>query len=232
MLQQQADGGIAKDITADIADWSGTFNPAALAAYQLGGKTYGVPYDIGMVGFWYNKDLFKKAGVEQPPATWTEFLDAVNKLKAANITPIALGGKAKWPGHYYWTYLAMRIARPARPPGGGDRQVVREPRLHRRRAEAQGTGRPQAVPERLPGRPLRHPRRPGRRDGQRQGRHGADGPVGADRAGRTPPVTSARRSASSLPRGRGRQGRGHRGARRRRRLRRRRGRAARRPPTS
>ncbi|WP_062429562.1 extracellular solute-binding protein [Herbidospora daliensis] len=110
VLQQQADGGIAKDITADIADWQGTFNPAALAAYQLGGKTYGVPYDIGMVGFWYNKDLFKKAGIEQPPATWTEFIDAVNKLKAANITPIALAGKAKWPGHYYWTYLAMRIA--------------------------------------------------------------------------------------------------------------------------
>ena len=36
-------------------------------------------------------------------------LEVVNKLKAANIAPIALGGKDKWPGHYYWAYLAMRI---------------------------------------------------------------------------------------------------------------------------
>src|SRR5690606_21704716 len=70
---------------------------------------YGVPYDMGMVGFWYNKVLFKQAGIERTPRTWTEFLDVVNKLKAAGITPIALAGKAKWPGHFYWTYLAMRI---------------------------------------------------------------------------------------------------------------------------
>ena len=34
----------------------------------------------------------------------------VKKLKAAGITPIALAGKEKWPGHFYWTYLAMRVA--------------------------------------------------------------------------------------------------------------------------
>jgi raffinose/stachyose/melibiose transport system substrate-binding protein len=33
----------------------------------------------------------------------------VKKLKAAGITPIALAGKDKWPGHYYWAYLAMRV---------------------------------------------------------------------------------------------------------------------------
>jgi raffinose/stachyose/melibiose transport system substrate-binding protein len=62
-----------------------------------------------MVGFWYNKSLFEKAGITQPPATWTDFLDAVKKLKAAGITPIAVGEKDKWPGHFYWVYLAMRI---------------------------------------------------------------------------------------------------------------------------
>ncbi len=37
------------------------------------------------------------------------------KLKAAGITPIALGEKDKWPGHFYWVYLATRI--------GGKRRV-------------------------------------------------------------------------------------------------------------
>jgi raffinose/stachyose/melibiose transport system substrate-binding protein len=63
-----------------------------------------------MIGFWYNKALFKKAGISAPPTTWDGFLDAVRKLKAENITPLALAGKEKWPGMYYWAYLAMRTA--------------------------------------------------------------------------------------------------------------------------
>jgi len=33
----------------------------------------------------------------------------VKKLKEAGITPLALGERDKWPGHFYWVYLAMRI---------------------------------------------------------------------------------------------------------------------------
>jgi raffinose/stachyose/melibiose transport system substrate-binding protein len=64
---------------------------------------------MGVVGFWYNKELFTKAGITTPPATWSEFLAAVKKLKAAGITPISLGEGDKWPGHFYWVYLAVRI---------------------------------------------------------------------------------------------------------------------------
>jgi raffinose/stachyose/melibiose transport system substrate-binding protein len=109
VLKQQIDAGLVKDLTGDIRSWSGNVKPLALQPYQFDGKTYGVPYDVGLVGFWYNKALFERAGIESPPATWTQYLDAVRKLKAANITPIALAGKEKWPGHYYWAYLAMRI---------------------------------------------------------------------------------------------------------------------------
>ncbi|MEW1836325.1 extracellular solute-binding protein [Nonomuraea angiospora] len=110
VLKQQVDAGLVKDISSDVADVLPNFTPAALGAYQIDGKTYGLPTDIGLVGFWYNKKLFAKAGVTQPPATWSAFLEDVKKLKAAGVTPIALAGKEKWPGHYYWAYLAMRIA--------------------------------------------------------------------------------------------------------------------------
>lgn len=110
VLKQQIDAGLVKDISGDVASVLGTFTPAALSAYQYDGKTYGLPTDVGLVGFWYNKKLFGKAGISAPPATWAEFLDDVKKLKAAGITPIALAGKEKWPGHYYWAYLALRIA--------------------------------------------------------------------------------------------------------------------------
>jgi raffinose/stachyose/melibiose transport system substrate-binding protein len=110
VLKQQIDAGLVKDISTDVAPVLDTFTKASLTAYQFDGKTYALPVDIGMVGFWYNKKLFEQAGITEPPATWSAYLDAVKKLKAAGITPIALAGKEKWPGHYYWAYLAMRIA--------------------------------------------------------------------------------------------------------------------------
>ncbi|MGW0804865.1 extracellular solute-binding protein [Nonomuraea sp. NPDC002799] len=110
VLKQQIDAGLVKDISADAASVLPTFTPAALSAYTFDGKIYGLPTDIGMVGFWYNKKLFEKAGITEPPATWAAYLEDVKKLKAAGVTPIALAGKEKWPGHYYWAYLAMRIA--------------------------------------------------------------------------------------------------------------------------
>jgi raffinose/stachyose/melibiose transport system substrate-binding protein len=76
--------------------------------YQIGGKQYGTPYELGMVGFWYNKDLFAKAGVNATPKTWGELLGVVRQLKAANVVPIALAGGDKWPAHFYWSYLALR----------------------------------------------------------------------------------------------------------------------------
>ncbi|GAB3444736.1 extracellular solute-binding protein [Actinophytocola sediminis] len=110
VLRQQIEAGLVRDITADIAPWHDTLVPTALEPYQLDGKTYAVPYDMGMVGFWYNESLFEQADIAAPPATWDELLDTVRTLKSAGITPIALAGGAKWPGHYYWTYLAMRVA--------------------------------------------------------------------------------------------------------------------------
>jgi raffinose/stachyose/melibiose transport system substrate-binding protein len=109
VLKQQVEAGLVKDITADVAPWIGSVSPTALEPYKIDGKIYGIPFDLGMVGFWYNKAHFRKAGITEPPRTWSELLDAVGKLKAAGITPIALAGQAKWPGHFYWSYLAMRL---------------------------------------------------------------------------------------------------------------------------
>ena len=77
--------------------------------YQVDGVQYGIPFDLGMVGFWYNKALFEQAGITAPPATWEELLEDVQTLKDAGITPIALGEGDKWPGMFWWAYLALRI---------------------------------------------------------------------------------------------------------------------------
>jgi raffinose/stachyose/melibiose transport system substrate-binding protein len=113
VMNSQVEAGLLQDITtaldADGGAWRNTFAPGALAVYSYKGKNYGVPWDMGMVGWWYNKDLFAKAGITSTPTTWTEFLADVKALKAAGITPIALGEGDKWPGMHIWTYLATRI---------------------------------------------------------------------------------------------------------------------------
>src|SRR3954447_6134774 len=113
IMAAQADAGALKDITSDIASWKDTINPGALSIYAYKGVQYGVPWDMGMIGVWYNKKLFSQAGISAPPATWDDFLADVGKLKAAGVTPLAIAGKDKWPSMHLWTYLVLRM-------GGGD----------------------------------------------------------------------------------------------------------------
>ncbi|MEU1161631.1 extracellular solute-binding protein, partial [Streptomyces sp. NPDC005921] len=110
VLKQQVDARLVKDLTDPTKPWADGLLPVAKEPYLLDNKTYGIPFDIGMIGFWYNKALFKKAGISTPPATWSAFLDAVKKLKAAGITPLALAGKESWTGMYYWARLDVRTA--------------------------------------------------------------------------------------------------------------------------
>jgi raffinose/stachyose/melibiose transport system substrate-binding protein len=113
IMAAQADAGLLKDITGDIADWKDTINPGAMSIYSYKGAQYGVPWDMGMIGFWYNKALFQKAAITAPPATWDDFLAAVSKLKADGVAPLAIAGKDEWPSMHLWTYLVLRN-------GGGD----------------------------------------------------------------------------------------------------------------
>ncbi|MEU4657156.1 extracellular solute-binding protein [Streptomyces sp. NPDC023723] len=109
VLKQQVDAGLVEDLTDRTREWADGMLPVAKEPYLIDDKLYGIPFDSGMVGFWYNKALFKKAGVSAPPTTWNGFLAAVRALKSENIVPLALAGKEKWPGMYYWAYLAMRV---------------------------------------------------------------------------------------------------------------------------
>jgi len=113
VLWNFADNGLVRNIAPELeGEWKDTFSAqAALNLFGRDGEYYGVPWTWGAVGMFYNKALFAEAGLdpEAPPATWAEFLTAVDALKAAGITPIALGEGEKWPGHFWWVYLATRL---------------------------------------------------------------------------------------------------------------------------
>jgi raffinose/stachyose/melibiose transport system substrate-binding protein len=110
VMQAQDKAGFLKDITKDVGSWETELAPTAVDAFKVDGKTVGVPFQVGEVVFYYNKKLFEKAGVKAEDInTWDDFLGAVKKLKAAGVTPLVVGAGEKWPMHFYYSYLVMRI---------------------------------------------------------------------------------------------------------------------------
>jgi raffinose/stachyose/melibiose transport system substrate-binding protein len=107
-LVDQQKAGKVTDLTKYVQPWIKSIGGSA-AGWQVGGKQYAVPYSVGVVGFWYNKQLFTQAGIAAAPRTWPQFLSAISKLKAAGITPIAIGSKDQWPDAFYWDYLAVKL---------------------------------------------------------------------------------------------------------------------------
>lgn len=78
-------------------------------AIETDGKIYTLPVYTHIANLYVNTALFDKAGAKIP-TTYTELLDAVEKLKAAGITPALLGEKDRWPGMYWYDMIAMRQA--------------------------------------------------------------------------------------------------------------------------
>lgn len=96
------------DVIPDTIESVGaTVNP-----WQVDGKTYGVPFTFGIEGFWYNTELFAQAGIDTPPATLDELIDAAGALREAGITPIAVGAGDKWPAAHWWYQFALHSCSP------------------------------------------------------------------------------------------------------------------------
>lgn len=70
---------------ADMSDKVNTddFYDFKQSAVEYDGKTYGVPFDTGVTGLFYRKDLFEKAGFEDKDLqniTWNEFMEIGEKV--------------------------------------------------------------------------------------------------------------------------------------------------------
>lgn len=112
VLAQQAEAGVLQDIGAMMTpEWADSLSAASLAAFTVDGKVYGIPTNANEIVFWTNTDLASKAGIDLGAIkTWDDFLAGVKKAKEAGITPIVVGGKDKWPLHFYYGYLMVREA--------------------------------------------------------------------------------------------------------------------------
>ena len=113
VFYEQAKAGVLRpveDVMSQAAkDEMGSAGVAAFTAPD--GHMYGMARDVAEVVLWYNKALFAQAGVDPASmATWDGFLAGVQKIKDAGITPFALGAKDRWPAHFWWSKLVVRLA--------------------------------------------------------------------------------------------------------------------------
>ncbi|NQT60774.1 MAG: extracellular solute-binding protein [Bacteroidetes bacterium] len=88
------------------------FSEAVQSAATYNGHKYFLPLTQHYVAFFYNKEVFKRAGVASVPQTWDEFLVACEKIKAIGVAPIALGSKERWPAQFWLDYPLLRTAGP------------------------------------------------------------------------------------------------------------------------
>ncbi len=86
------------DYIADLSGepWIDNAVPFALEVLNINGKQMGMPVNLEGYGYIYNKDIFKEAGISEPPATFDELEAAAQKIKAAGYTPFATGYSTWW----------------------------------------------------------------------------------------------------------------------------------------
>ncbi|ETT68056.1 ABC transporter substrate-binding protein [Paenibacillus sp. FSL H8-0457] len=104
ILNSDASAGYLEPLEDKLAEWEDWGNGSFIEAMKKGvtasdGKVYGVPYNTDSRGLWYNKDIFKQAGLPEDwqPKNWEEVLNAARtiKEKAPDVVPIWMNmGKA------------------------------------------------------------------------------------------------------------------------------------------
>lgn len=97
--------------TEDDKKWLAGFYPGFMENSQTGGKTWGIPFQRSTIVLYWNKDLFKEAGLdpEKPPQNWAEHLEFAQKLTkrdaAGNVTQ--WGTQIPSSGFPYWLFQAL-----------------------------------------------------------------------------------------------------------------------------
>ncbi|MBB1485751.1 ABC transporter substrate-binding protein [Oceanospirillum sediminis] len=91
--------------------WLNSFYPALMENGKVAGKTWGVPFQRSTIVMYYNKDMFRTAGLdpEQPPESWDELVSMGKKLtkKSGSGKVEQWGAMIPSTGYPYWMFGAL-----------------------------------------------------------------------------------------------------------------------------
>jgi sn-glycerol 3-phosphate transport system substrate-binding protein len=87
--------------------WLDSFYPALMANGRIEGLTWGIPFQRSTIVAYYNKDMFREAGLdpEAPPTTWDELVE----MGQALTTDDRWGLMIPSTGYPYWMFQALAI---------------------------------------------------------------------------------------------------------------------------
>lgn len=87
--------------------WLNSFYPALMANGKIEGQTWGVPFQRSTIVAYYNKDMFRKAGLdpEKAPTTWQEMIDMGKALTKDDTYGLMIPST----GYPYWMFQALAI---------------------------------------------------------------------------------------------------------------------------
>ena len=99
--------------TAEDKAWLKSFYSAFMENSQTGGKTWGIPFQRSTIVLYYNKEMFKEAGLDpnKPPENWTQMREYAQKLTKRD----ASGKVTQWgvqipsSGFPYWLFQGLAI---------------------------------------------------------------------------------------------------------------------------
>jgi sn-glycerol 3-phosphate transport system substrate-binding protein len=97
--------------TDDDKKWLGSFYKAFMLNSQTGGKTWGVPFQRSTVVQYWNKEMFKEAGLDpnKPPQTWKELVEMGKKLTKTDASGkiTQYGVQIPSSGFPYWLFQGL-----------------------------------------------------------------------------------------------------------------------------
>ncbi|KVO83965.1 sugar ABC transporter substrate-binding protein [Burkholderia ubonensis] len=106
LIQDWAEQGVLVNIDQATGDWKQNLPPEIDKIMKYKGHTVGAPFSVHRVNWLYiNKAALDKIGAKAP-ATWPEFFAVADKLKAAGIQPVAMGGQP-WQDLTLWEDVVL-----------------------------------------------------------------------------------------------------------------------------
>ncbi|MCB8840426.1 ABC transporter substrate-binding protein [Aurantimonas sp. VKM B-3413] len=94
---------------AEQGGWKDKMPPALVSAASRDGKLYALPVNVhGQNWTFYSKDVLEKAGISELPDNWDDLIPALEKIKQAGFTPLALGGQP-WQEHVLFNSILLSV---------------------------------------------------------------------------------------------------------------------------
>lgn len=115
ILKSYAEASQVEDLTSwfdENPDVKDRLFASSFGAATVDGKIYAIPATtVQPIIFYYNKELFDKAGA-QPPKTWDDLMSLVKTFNDMGVAPLSLAGQSRWTSMMWLEYMFDRVGGP------------------------------------------------------------------------------------------------------------------------